>query len=76
MEDKIIITISGEQYDVTDFASSHPGGKEILVKFNGKDATEGFNIMKHSKSARKQAKTMKIQSDSAKKIEKQKCCIS
>jgi cytochrome b involved in lipid metabolism len=42
-EEKIIIIIDGYKFDVTDYASQHPGGVRILKKYNGKDATNGFN---------------------------------
>lgn len=44
--DKIIIIIDGYKFDVTDFAKNHPGGSNILKKFNGKDATDEFNSIK------------------------------
>jgi len=30
-------------YDVTKFMKKHPGGKDILLKFGGKDGTKAFN---------------------------------
>ena len=39
-KEKIIIYIDDH---VTDFLDKHPGGKEVLQKFNKKDATEAFN---------------------------------
>ena len=46
MSKKIIIIIDGYKFDVTEFADKHPGGRKILEKFNGKDATKEFNEMK------------------------------
>lgn len=40
---KIIIFIDGYKFDVTKYASEHPGGKKILQKYNNKDATNAFN---------------------------------
>jgi cytochrome b involved in lipid metabolism len=40
---KIIIFIDGYKFDVTQYASQHPGGKKILQKYNNKDATKAFN---------------------------------
>jgi cytochrome b involved in lipid metabolism len=41
-----IIIIDNYKFDVTEFASKHPGGSDILKKFNGKDATKAFNEIK------------------------------
>lgn len=42
-EEKIIIIIDGYKFDVTSYASQHPGGVRILKKYNNKDATKAFN---------------------------------
>lgn len=36
------MAIKGNVYDVTQFLDEHPGGKKILLKNSGKDATEKF----------------------------------
>ena len=41
-------------YDVTKFLEDHPGGSEILVTSTGRDATEDFEDVVHSRSAIKQ----------------------
>lgn len=36
------MAIEGNVYDVTQFLDEHPGGKKILLKNSGKDATSKF----------------------------------
>jgi L-lactate dehydrogenase (cytochrome) len=36
------MAIDGLVYDITDFLSQHPGGKAILLKHSGRDATKAF----------------------------------
>ena len=39
-------------YDITSFYDKHPGGSEILRKYDGKDATNAFNRARHSAHAK------------------------
>ena len=48
------MVIEGGVYDVTDLLASHPGGKNILIKHFGKDATKNFHRAGHSSRARGQ----------------------
>ncbi|CAL5344196.1 unnamed protein product [Camellia sinensis] len=41
-----------EVYDVTPFMDDHPGGDEVLLSATGKDATNDFEDVGHSDSAR------------------------
>lgn len=36
------ITIQGDVYDISKFASMHPGGEKVILKMAGKDSTEIF----------------------------------
>ena len=38
----VIVKYKGELYDVTDFVDSHPGGKDRILDFQGKDMTEAM----------------------------------
>eukprot|EP01083_Nonionella_stella_P179266 635934_1 len=38
------VAVEGRVYDVTKFLSDHPGGKKVLLKECGKDATKKFNL--------------------------------
>ncbi|XP_020093472.1 cytochrome b5 [Ananas comosus] len=46
------LIISGKVYDVTPFMDEHPGGDEVLLAATGKDATNDFEDVGHSNSAR------------------------
>ncbi|KAM7521814.1 hypothetical protein LguiA_011716 [Lonicera macranthoides] len=46
------LVISGKVYDVTKFLEDHPGGDEVLLSATGKDATDDFEDVGHSTSAR------------------------
>ncbi|OAV90212.1 hypothetical protein PTTG_00701 [Puccinia triticina 1-1 BBBD Race 1] len=37
------VIVEGKVYDVTNFLEEHPGGKKVLLKNCGKDATELFH---------------------------------
>ncbi|KAI4311386.1 hypothetical protein MLD38_036289 [Melastoma candidum] len=46
------LVISGKVYDVTKFLEDHPGGDDVLLSATGKDATDDFEDIGHSTSAR------------------------
>jgi len=37
------LVIDGGVFDVTDWVNEHPGGREILIKYGGRDATDVFH---------------------------------
>ncbi|KAF2810253.1 cytochrome b5 [Mytilinidion resinicola] len=47
--DDLWIIVGDEVFDVTKYQEEHPGGKKILAKAAGKDATEQFR--KHHRDA-------------------------
>ncbi|XXQ39216.1 Cytochrome b5 heme-binding domain-containing protein [Plasmodiophora brassicae] len=46
------IAIGGSVYDVKAFKNSHPGGKSILEKHSGTDATAAFDKVGHPQEAK------------------------
>ncbi|XP_044498514.1 cytochrome b5-like [Mangifera indica] len=46
------LIINGKVYDVTKFLEDHPGGDEVLLSATGKDATDDFEDVGHSSSAK------------------------
>eukprot|EP00929_Paragymnodinium_shiwhaense_P000735 TRINITY_DN100971_c0_g1_i1.p1 TRINITY_DN100971_c0_g1~~TRINITY_DN100971_c0_g1_i1.p1 ORF type:complete len:151 (+),score=25.77 TRINITY_DN100971_c0_g1_i1:56-454(+) len=52
-EESCWIAVNGKVYDVTRFLENHPGGPETILEVAGKDATEEFEDVGHSKAARK-----------------------
>merc|ERR1712086_892080 len=37
------VVIHEKVYDLTDFLSEHPGGKKVILRYAGRDATPGFD---------------------------------
>ncbi|EEB12650.1 Cytochrome b5, putative [Pediculus humanus corporis] len=54
------IIIHNIVYDVTEFLNEHPGGEEVLLDHAGKDATEAFEDVGHSRDARDMMSKYKI----------------
>ncbi|KAH7838786.1 hypothetical protein Vadar_031184 [Vaccinium darrowii] len=46
------LVISDKVYNVTKFLEDHPGGDDVLLSATGKDATDDFEDVGHSTSAR------------------------
>ncbi|KAF7845552.1 cytochrome b5 [Senna tora] len=46
------LIIDGKVYNVTKFLEDHPGGDEVLISATGKDATDDFEDVGHSTSAK------------------------
>ncbi|KAJ3683316.1 hypothetical protein LUZ60_013543 [Juncus effusus] len=46
------LIISGKVFDLTKFLEDHPGGDDVLLSSTGKDATDDFEDVGHSATAR------------------------
>jgi len=53
------VAIDGVVYDVTKFASVHPGGALVLLRTAGTDATKDFNVM-HSPAVLKRPQFQRL----------------
>jgi len=53
-EGQTLLVVDGVVIDVTKFKHEHPGGRQIVTFWSGRDATEVFNgsVYNHSKAAR------------------------
>ncbi|KAI3478692.1 hypothetical protein L1887_59329 [Cichorium endivia] len=58
--DSAWVAVDGKVYDVTEFLDDHPGGKKILLKNCGKDATEAFWTYHGEKVLEKVGKDLEI----------------
>lgn len=54
------IFIGGKVYDVSSFMHSHPGGRLLLARLIGRDATEGFRKVGHSAMAYNQLEDLRV----------------
>ncbi|PWN35291.1 putative cytochrome b5 [Meira miltonrushii] len=59
-EESAWVVVDGGVYDVTEFLEDHPGGKKILLKNCGKDASEAFWTYHSEKVLQKTAAEYKI----------------
>ncbi|GAB5366733.1 hypothetical protein AAMO2058_001168800 [Amorphochlora amoebiformis] len=58
--DSLWTVVNGKVVDITHYVEKHPGGKGILAKMAGKDASEQFEAFHHSEGARKIALDLAI----------------
>lgn len=50
-KNKTLIILHDKVYNVSDFLNEHPGGEEILLDHAGKDGSDDFDDVGHSKDA-------------------------
>ena len=51
LENDCWVVLEGKIYDVSEFLKKHPGGAKILLENAGRDATDIFQYINHSKAA-------------------------
>jgi len=49
--DRCVVGLDRRCYDVTSFVHEHPGGRDTLLNYHGKDATAAFDVYGHSLTA-------------------------
>mmetsp|Transcript_11817 Transcript_11817/g.36506 ORF Transcript_11817/g.36506 Transcript_11817/m.36506 type:complete len:135 (+) Transcript_11817:31-435(+) len=54
------LAIHDKVYSISKYLDEHPGGEEVLMDRAGKDATEDFEDVGHSKDARKQLEKFEV----------------
>lgn len=59
-ESDCYVTIRDGVYDITAFLNDHPGGKESLMLYAGKDATEMFELMHQDSVLKKHGPKLRI----------------
>ena len=59
-KDFCLIAIQGIVYDANSFLGDHPGGADAITDLKGQDATEAFDAVGHTDSARKMLEDMKV----------------
>eukprot|EP00854_Cymbomonas_tetramitiformis_P014435 gene14435-17064_t len=47
------LVVDGKVYDTTQYLEDHPGGVDVMLESSGRDATEDFEDVGHSKNAKK-----------------------
>jgi hypothetical protein len=43
-EDRVLLTIDGQQLDVTDFKAQHPGGRKVLLRYQVRVSMSEFKL--------------------------------
>lgn len=59
-EENLWLILNNSVYNVTNYLAKHPGGQEVILEHAGKDATEAFEDIGHSKGAIRILATLEI----------------
>lgn len=59
-KDKMLVILHDNVFNVHSFLNEHPGGEEVLLDHRGKDASEDFDDVGHSKDAMELMKKYRI----------------
>ncbi|XP_011631246.1 cytochrome b5-like [Pogonomyrmex barbatus] len=59
-KDKVLIILHDKVFNVHRFLNEHPGGEEVLLDHKGKDGSEDFDDVGHSKDAMELMKTYQV----------------
>jgi len=71
--DRCLVGIHSNIYDITPFLFSHPGSPDTLMVHSGRDATNFFDDMGHSRGARKLAMSMCVVVNRSAQSENNEC---
>jgi len=63
IDEECVLTIHGNQYNMTAWANAHPGGAKILQKFHNRDASKAFEAAHHSADAYAMLKDFLVNTD-------------
>lgn len=59
-KDGVWLAIGGVVYDATKYLDEHPGGREAILGAAGRDCTDDYNAIGHSKAANARLEAMKV----------------
>lgn len=60
VKDRTLIVYKNEVFDVSNYVDLHPGGSKYLLEYAGRDVSQEFDQVGHSKRASKQLGFLKI----------------
>ena len=60
VKDRTLLVYKNEVFDVSNYVDLHPGGSKYLLEYAGKDVSQEYDQVGHSKRATKQLMSFKI----------------